>query len=296
MKIILTGATGFIGRRLAAHLARQGHEIACLSRRAASRPGWYAWDPESGPPPQEALLGAGAVMHLAGEPVAQRWSADVKRRIRSSRVQGTRSLLRALGALPVRPGVLVCASAIGYYGSRGDEILPESAAPGCGFLSEVCIEWERAAQAATELGLRAVSLRIGVVLDPGGGALAQMLPLFRAGLGGPIAGGQSWMSWIHLHDLVRMIAWAVENPAVAGPVNAVAPNPVRNADFTHALGLALRRPAFFPVPALALKLLYGEMAGIVLASLRVAPERAWKAGFQFDWPELGPALRDLLRC
>ncbi len=295
MKIILTGATGFIGRRLSDHLARQGHQLACLSRRAASRPGWYAWDPEAGPPPQAALLGAGAVIHLAGEPVAQRWSAGVKRRIRSSRVQGTLSLLRALSALPVRPGVLVCASAVGFYGSRGDEILPESAAPGGDFLSAVCIEWEHAAQAAVELGLRAVSLRIGVVLDPGGGALAQMLPVFRAGIGGPIAGGQAWMSWIHLNDLVRMIAWAVENTAVAGPVNAVAPNPVRNSDFTRALALTLRRPALFPVPALALKLLYGEMAGIVLASLRVAPERALQAGFQFDWPELGPALRDLLR-
>jgi hypothetical protein len=295
MKIILTGATGFIGTRLRDHLVRQGHELVCLSRRAVSRPGWYAWDPENGPPPQEALLGAGAVVHLAGEPVAQRWSAEVKRRILSSRVQGTRSLVRALGALPVRPTVLVSASAIGYYGSRGDEILAESAAPGSGFLPEVCVEWERAAQTAAELGLRVVSLRIGAVLDPAGGALAQMLPPFRAGLGGPIAGGQAWMSWIHLHDLVRMFAWAVENQALAGPVNAVAPNPVKNEIFTRSLGAALHRPALFPVPALALKMLYGEMAGIVLASQRVAPERALKAGFQFDWPELDPAFRELLR-
>jgi uncharacterized protein (TIGR01777 family) len=241
------------------------------------------------------LLGAGAVIHLAGEPVAQRWNAEVKRRILSSRVQGTHSLVHALGAMPVRPGVLVCASAIGYYGSRGDEILPESAAPGGDFLSEVCSAWERAAQAAAELGLRVVSPRIGVVLDPAGGALAQMLPPFRVGLGGPIAGGQAWTSWIHLNDLVRLIAWSVEHPALAGPVNAVAPNPVRNETFTRALGAALHRPAFFPVPALALKLLYGEMAGIVLASLRVAPERAVQSGFQFNWPDLGPALRDLLR-
>jgi uncharacterized protein (TIGR01777 family) len=295
MKIVLTGASGFIGARLRAHLTAQGHELVCLSRRAAAQPGWYAWDPESGPPPQAALLGAGAVIHLAGEPVAQRWNAEVKRRILSSRVQGTHSLVHALGAMPVRPGVLVCASAIGYYGSRGDEILPESAAPGDDFLSEVCSAWERAAQAAAELGLRVVSPRIGVVLDPAGGALAQMLPPFRVGLGGPIAGGQSWMSWIHLNDLVRLIAWSVEHPALAGPVNAVAPNPVRNETFTRALGAALHRPAFFPVPALALKLLYGEMAGIVLASLRVAPERAVQSGFQFNWPDLGPALRDLLR-
>jgi hypothetical protein len=295
MKIVLTGATGFIGARLRARLAQQGHELTCLSRRAASRPGWYAWDPESGPPPQAAFLGAEAVIHLAGEPVAQRWTADVKRRIVSSRVQGTLSLVRALAALPVWPTLLVCASAIGYYGSRGDEFLPETAAPGSDFLSEVCVEWERTARMATELGVRVVSLRIGVVLDPAGGALAQMLPPFRFGLGGPVAGGQAWMSWIHLNDLVRLFAWAVEHPALAGPVNAVAPNPVRNESFTRALGAALHRPAFFPVPALALKLLYGEMAGIVLASLRVVPERATQSGFQFDWPDLGPALLDLLR-
>jgi hypothetical protein len=227
--------------------------------------------------------------------VAQRWTADVKRRILSSRVQGTHSLIRAIQALPVRPGVLVCASAIGYYGSRGDEILSESAAPGGDFLAEVCSAWERAAQAAAELGMRVVSLRIGVVLDPAGGALAQMLPPFRAGLGGPIAGGQAWTSWIHLNDLVRLFAWAMGHPALAGPVNAVAPNPVRNESFTRALGAALHRPALFPVPALALKLLFGEMAGVVLASQRVAPEKAKESGFQFDWPDLGPALRDLLR-
>ena len=295
MKIVLTGSSGFIGARLRAHLIERGHELVCLSRRAAARPGWYAWDPASGPPPQAALLGAGAVIHLAGEPVAQRWNAEIKRRILSSRVQGTHSLVHALGAMPVRPGVLVCASAIGYYGSRGDEILPESAAPGGDFLSEVCSAWERAAQAAAELGLRVVSPRSGVVLDPAGGALAQMLPLFRVGLGGPIAGGQAWTSWIHLNDLVRLIAWAVEHPAVCGPVNAVTPNPVRNEAFTRALGAALHRPAFFPVPALALKLLYGEMAGVVLASQRVAPQRAVQSGFQFNWPELDAALGDLLR-
>ena len=295
MKIVLTGATGFIGARLRAHLTEQGHELTCLSRRPAAQSGWYAWDPESGPPPQAALLEAEAVIHLAGEPVAQRWTADVKRRILSSRVQGTHSLVRALAALPVRPAVLVCASAIGYYGSRGDEMLPESAPPGAGFLPDVCIEWERAAGAAAELGLRVVSLRIGVVLDPAGGALAKMLWPFRAGLGGPIAGGQAWTSWIHLNDLVRLIAWAVENRAVVGPVNTVAPNPVRNEAFTRALGKVLQRPAFFPVPALALKLLYGEMAGVVLASQRVAPERAAQFGFQFNWPDIGPALRDLLR-
>jgi len=294
MRIALTGATGLIGGRLRTHFAKQGHEVICLSRRSVSQPGWYPWEPESGPPPREALLGSEAVVHLAGEPVAQRWSAEVKRRIVSSRVDATRALVTAFKALPAPPRVLVCASAIGYYGSRGDELLPESASAGTGFLAQTCFEWEQTARAAAEFGVRVVSPRIGVVLDRVGGALAKMLPPFRAGLGGPIAGGQAWMSWIHLHDLVRMIAWVLETPAVSGPLNAVAPNPVRNEEFTQALAAALRRPAFFPVPALALKLLYGEMGEVVLASQRVIPERAVQSGFQYDWPELAPALRDLI--
>lgn len=295
MKIVLTGASGLIGRSLQDWLARQGNELACLGRKAASGADWHAWNPEAGPPPQEALEGASAVIHLAGEPVAQRWSAEVKRRIRSSRMDGTAALVRGLEAMPERPEVLVCASAVGYYGSRGDEVLTEDSAPGTGFLPAVCQDWERSAAVAAGLGMRVVQVRIGVVLDPAGGALKQMLPPFRLGLGGPIAGGRAWMPWIHAQDLVRLMTWAVENPAVHGPVNAVAPNPVRNDEFTRSLAEALRRPAFFPVPALALKLLFGEMAEVVLASLRVTPEKAEHSGFRFEWPELRPALLQLLQ-
>lgn len=294
MKITITGATGLIGGALREHLSAQGHELRCLSRSAPSQPGWYAWDPDAGAPPRESLEGSDAVIHMAGEPVAQRWSADVKRRIRSSRAQGTQALVAGLAALPRKPGVLVSASAIGYYGDCGDAVLTEQALPGADFLSEVCVEWERSAHLADALGIRVVCIRIGIVLAASGGALGKMLPPFRLGLGGPIAGGQAWMSWIHLVDLVRLFAWAVDDPGVRGPLNAVSPGAVRNAAFTRSLGAALHRPALFPVPALALKLMYGEMASLVLGSQHVVPEAATQSGFQFRWPNLDPALRDLI--
>ncbi len=294
MRIAITGATGLIGAALREHLAAQGHELRCLSRKAPPQPGWYSWDPGSGAPPRESLEDSDAVIHLAGEPVAQRWTSRVKQRIRSSREQGTQALVKGLAALPRRPGVLVSASAIGYYGDRDNEVLGERAAPGSGFLPEVCVEWERSAQLADALGIRVVCMRIGIVLDAQGGALAKMLPPFRLGLGGPIAGGYAWMSWIHVQDLARLFAWAVENPHVRGPVNAVSPGAVPNAEFTRGLADALHRPAVFPVPALALKLMYGEMASVVLGSEHVIPEVAVQSGFQFAWPELNPALRNLL--
>lgn len=294
MRITITGATGLIGGALRQHLAAQNYELRCLSRRAPSQPGWYAWDPDTVAPPHESLEGADAVIHLAGEPVAQRWTAEVKRRIRSSREQGTQALVAGLAALPRKPGVLVSASAIGYYGDRGDEVLTEKASPGSDFLAGVCAGWERSAHLADALGIRVVCIRIGIVLAARGGALAKMLPPFRLGLGGPIAGGQAWMSWIHVEDLARLFAWAVENPGVRGPVNAVSPGAVRNAAFTRSLGAALHRPALFPVPALALKLLYGEMASVVLGSQHVIPEAAAQSGFQFRWPDLDPALGDLI--
>ena len=296
MKITITGATGLIGGVLRQHLSAQGHELRCLSRRAFSQPGWYAWDPGSGAPPQESLGGSDAVIHLAGEPVAQRWNTEVKRRIRSSREQGTQSLVAGLAALSRKPEVLVSASAIGYYGDRGDEVLTERAPSGSDFLAGICAEWERSAHLAGALGIRVVCIRIGVVLSAQGGALAKMLPPFRLGLGGPIADGQSWMSWIHVEDLARIFVWAVENPGVRGPVNAVSPGSVRNAEFTRSLGVALHRPALFPVPSLALKLLYGEMASVILGSQHAIPDVAQRAGFQFSWPELAPALRNLLGC
>jgi len=294
MRITISGATGLIGASLRQHLSAQGHELRCLSRKAPSQPGWYIWDPDSGAPPQDSLEDSDAVIHLAGEPVAQRWSAEVKRRIRSSREQGTQALVAGLAALPRKPRVLVSASAIGYYGDRGDDVLSEKASPGSDFLSEVCVEWERSAHLADALGIRVVCIRIGIVLAANGGALAKMLPPFRMGLGGPIAGGQAWMSWIHVEDLARLFAWALETPDVRGPVNAVSPGAVRNAAFTRSLSAALGRPALIPVPALALKLMYGEMASVVLGSQHVVPDVAKQSGFQFSWPGLDPALRNLI--
>lgn len=298
MKITITGASGFIGRRLLKVLGSAGHNLHVLSRHAGMNmpPGvrLSVWDPMNGLPPRESLENADAVVHLAGEPVAQRWTAEVKRRIRESRVAGTHHLVEALSALPRRPGVLVAASAVGYYGSRGDELLGESSPPGTGFLPEVCDAWEQEAQAAAALGMRVATIRIGVVLDPRGGALARLLLPFRLGAGGRLGSGQQWMSWIHLADLAEQFRFAVENP-VAGVWNGVAPAAVTNREFTRELAHALHRPALFPVPALALKMVLGEMSEVLLASQRAVPRAAQSAGFRFRFPQLGPALADLLR-
>jgi uncharacterized protein len=218
----------------------------------------------------------------------------VKRKIRDSRVIGTRNLVAGIGAMPARPRVLVCASAIGYYGDRGDEILTEDSPPGKGFLPETCVEWEREAKAAEQLGVRVVPLRIGIVLGRGGGALKQMLPPFRMGAGGRLGDGRQWMSWVHLDDIVGLAEWALRNEAIAGPVNAAAPGAVRNEEFTRELGRALGRPAVIPVPTFGLKLLFGEMARVLLESQRAQPKVAENGGYQFRFPELTAALRDLL--
>lgn len=294
MRITITGATGLIGGAVRQRLTASGHELRCLSRRAPGEPGWYPWDPGAGPPPRESLEGSDAVIHLAGEPVAQRWNAEVKRRIRSSRERGTQTLVAGLAALSRKPAVLVSASAVGYYGDRAGTVLTEQASPGSDFLAGICAEWEHSAHLADALGIRVVCIRIGVVLSAKGGALAKMLPPFRLGLGGPIAGGQAWMSWIHVEDLARLFAWAVETPGLCGPVNAVSPGAVRNDEFTRTLGATLHRPATIPLPAFALRLMYGEMASVILGSQRAVPEVAQRAGFQFSWPELAPALRNLL--
>lgn len=294
MQITLTGGTGFIGAHLAAKLVAGGHTVKHLTRSPAGRPGYFAWNPDGGPPPEEALSGSQAVIHLAGEPVAQRWTPEVKRAIRTSRVDATRGLVHALSTLSPRPEVLVSASAVGYYGSRGDEVLTEESAPGRGFLAATCTEWEQAARLAESLGIRVVCIRIGVVLGPGGGALQQMLPPFRLGIGGPLAGGRQWMPWIHRDDLCSLALWAVQESAVSGPVNAVGPQPVRNSEFTAALGVALRRPAFLPVPRFSLSLLYGEMSEIVVASQRALPQRAQSMDFRFSFPEIDAALRQIL--
>lgn len=297
MKCIVSGGTGFIGRRIVERLLQDGHYVGVYSRhpgkekRAAVAS--YLWDPLDGEPPVDSLNTMDAVIHLAGEPVAQRWNAEVKRRIRDSRVRGTRALVDAIGRAQHKPKVLVCASAIGYYGDRGDEVLTETSAPGNGFLVDVCREWEAEADRAGEIGLRVVKLRIGFVLGKGGGALAQMVPAFRAFVGGRLGSGKQWMPWIHADDVAEMFLYAAENE-IAGVWNATAPNPVTNTVFTRAMAKTLHRPAIFPVPPLALKLAFGELAQHMLDSARVIPEAAMKANFPFRWPELGPALQNLL--
>jgi uncharacterized protein (TIGR01777 family) len=233
-------------------------------------------------------------VYLAGAPVAQRWTREARRKIRASRIEGARLLIAALSRLSQKPSALICASAIGIYGARGDEVLTESSPPGQGFLADVCREWESSADLAKVLGLRVVKLRIGVVLGPGGGALARMLPPFKAGLGGRLGSGRQWMSWIHLDDLVELVRFAVEQPSLRGVVNATSPNPVTNAAFTAALAAVLKRPAVLPVPAFALKMAFGAMAEILLDSQRVLPQVAQAVGFQFQYPDLEPALRHAL--
>jgi len=298
VNITISGGSGLIGRRLLKLLGSDGHTLRVLSRHAGTNlPAGVAlsvWDATRGEPPAESLQEADAVIHLSGESVAQRWTDAARSRIRETRVVGTESLVRALAKLPRRPQALVCASAIGYYGSRGDETLTEASPPGSGFLSELCQEWEKAARQAEELGIRVALIRIGVVLDPRGGALGKMLPPFKMGLGGKLGDGRQWMSWIHAGDLANLFRFAVLNP-VAGPMNGVSPVAVTNADFTRALAAALHRPAIFPVPRPALQLLLGEMADMLLASQRVLPQAAELSGFRFQFPHLDNALSDLLK-
>ncbi|MDP9114587.1 MAG: TIGR01777 family oxidoreductase [Acidobacteriota bacterium] len=277
MKVAITGGSGFIGRAIAERLRASGHVVTAVSLRT--------------PPRSELFEGCGAVVHLAGEPVAQRWTAAAKERIMNSRVQGTQSLVAALRKQP--PAVLISASAIGYYGSRGDEILTEESSPGAGFLAQVAMAWEQEAVTAEEFGVRVVTPRIGVVLGRGGGALAKMALPFRFGVGGRLADGKQWTSWIHLDDLAALVEFSIANAALRDAVNAVAPSPVTNATFTRELAAALHRPAVFPVPAAALKFLMGEMSQIVLASQRVIPEAASRAGFQFRFKEVDEALRQI---
>jgi hypothetical protein len=247
-----------------------------------------------GPPPDDSLRDAEAILNLAGEPVAQRWNDEVKRRIRDSRVTGTRHLVEGIARQARKPAALISSSATGFYGSRGDAPLDETSAPGSGFLAEVCVEWEREAFAAQSSGLRVAAIRTGVVLDPRGGALQKMLPPFRLGVGGRLGDGKQWMPWIHLDDLAAIYLFTLEN-AVSGPLNGTSPNPVTNADFTRSLAGTLHRPAIFPVPRPALKILFGEMSGILFDSQRVLPKQTEAAGFQFRFPKLDPALQQLLR-
>ena len=293
----VTGATGLVGSALVGRLARP----VVLSRdpdRAARALGPVPvarWEPLAGPPPLHALHGAGAVFHLAGEPIARgRWTAAKRRRIRDSRVVGTRNLVAALAGLDPRPQVLVSASAIGYYGDRGDQELDESAGPGGGFLAEVCAAWEREAMAAAALGVRVVCARIGVVLAPRGGVLAPMLRPFKLGVGGPVGGGSQWMSWIHIDDLVGLLLHARHCRDLAGAMNAVSPHPVRNREFARALGNALHRPARLTAPRAALRLAFGGLSELITDSERAVPRVATESGYVFKHPDLDGALRDVL--
>ena len=296
MNITISGASGLVGRRLLRVLGSEAHKLHVLGRHAGTNlPNGVkltVWDPKS-LPPIASLENADAVIHLAGEPVAQRWSAEAKRRIRESRVGSTERLVEAISKLPRPPRCLVCASAVGYYGSRGDEILEEPSPPGSGFLPEVCVAWERAAGKAADLGVRVALIRIGVVLDKRGGALGRLLAPFRAGLGGRLGTGRQWMSWIHAGDLAELFRFVIDG-TLKGAVNGVAPFPVSNAQFTQELSRILKRPALLPVPEFALKMLLGDMGEILLASQRVVPRAAESAGFRFRFPQLGSALGDLL--
>lgn len=294
MRVTVTGASGRIGAHLVQRLRERGDEVTILSRNPERG---VRWDPAAERAPADALRGRDAVVHLAGEDVAQRWSDETKERIASSRETGTRNLVVTLAALDdaERPSVLVSGSASGYYGPReGDEEVTESAPAGNDFLARVCVAWEREAQEAQQASMRVVRVRTGIVLDKDGGALAKMLTPFRMGVGGPVAGGRQWMPWIHLEDEVGILLAAIDGEDWNGPVNASAPNPVTNKEFSKALGRVLHRPAIAPVPALAIRALYGEMAQIVTSGVRMVPRRATELGYVFAHPELDEALRSAL--
>jgi hypothetical protein len=303
MHVVITGATGLIGRPLARALVTAGHDVTALTRNVARaerllpvRCIGKEWSP-TGPVAPDLLRGVDAVVHLAGEGVAdRRWTTERKQTIRDSRVYGTRALVDAMASLPntERPRVVVSASAIGYYGDRGDEQLDERSPPGRDFLAEVCAAWEHEAFKAAALGVRVVAVRIGIVLSSDGGALAKMLLPFRLGAGGRVGSGRQWMSWIHVADLVALFTFALDNPTVSGPVNGVAPEPVVNRTFTAELGRALQRPALVPLPVFALRLAFGEMSSVLLASQRVSPAAAERLGFRFQHPRLPGALAEIV--
>jgi len=299
LRVAVTGATGTIGSAVVSELLARGDELVALTRdpdRARERLGERVeavrWaDPASGPAPAEALAGADAVVHLLGEPVDQRWSDDAKERIRDSRVLGTRHLVAGIRDAEPRPRVLVSQSASGWYGPRGDEPVDESEPAADDFLAQVVVGWEEQARAAEELGLRVARMRTGVVLSPGGGALGKMITPFKLGVGGPVAGGNQYVPWVHIDDVAGAILCAIGDDRIRGPVNVTAPDPATNRELSKALGRVLKRPAFMPVPGFALKLLYGEMSSIVTTGVRAVPARLAEIGYRFRQPDLEDALR-----
>ncbi len=298
MNVLVSGSTGLVGSALVPMLTTSGHSVTRLIRpesAAASRGATVVWDPAAGTLDPAALDGVSAVVHLAGENVAGRWTVEKRQRIRASRVGGTRTLVEALLRMPRPPAVVVCASAIGYYGNRGDELLTEASASGHTFLAKVCAEWEQATAPLKAAGIRVVNLRIGMVLSPRGGALGRMLTPFQLGLGGVIGDGRQQVSWVAIDDVIGAIGHALAEDGLQGPVNVVSPRPGTCREFTRVLARVLRRPAIFPVPSFAARLAFGEMADeLLLASLRAHPERLLGSGYRFRYPELEGALRHLL--
>ena len=298
MKVAVTGASGLIGSALVESWQSAGHEVWRLVRRREQvvEERTVFWSPLEGQIEAEKLKGLDAVVHLAGENIAaKRWTKKQKELIRRSRVEGTHLLCRTLEQLERRPNVLVCASAVGYYGNRGEELVDETSKPGKGFLAEVCQQWEAAAEPARQAGIRTVHLRLGMVLSDRGGALARMLPLFKLGLAGRLGNGRQYWSWVTLDDVVRVVSWLLEHSSFDGPVNCTAPEPVTNRQFTRTLAKVLKRPAVLPAPAWALKLMLGQMAAeLLLAGQRCVPQRLLDAGFSFQFRELEPGLRHVL--
>lgn len=298
LMLLVTGASGFVGRTLCSAAAEKGLGVVALSRSpdtaAASLPhakSVEAWRPDSELIPSSALSDIRAVVHLAGETIGARWNPDKKQRIRESRVNSTNQLVESLSKVETKPEVLVCASAIGFYGEGGDEEFTEDSPPGDDFLAAVCQEWELAAQKAEALGIRVVRVRLGHVLGKDGGLLKTMLPPFQMGLGGRLGSGTQWMSWIHIDDVAGIILYAIENQNVNGALNAAAPTPITNIEFTKTLGRVIRRPTLFPVPTFALKLRFGEFTDFVLMSQRVLPEKTLSMGYDFRYADLESALR-----
>lgn len=296
MDFLITGASGFIGKKLAGELLARGDAVNYLARKSSpaldSRIAFHGWDGKS-VAPLNSVPRLNAIVHLMGEPIAQRWTPEVKDRIRRSRVQSTRQLVSAIAGLRYKPAVLVSASAVGYYGNRGNEILTEASMPGSGFLADVCINWEYEAMRARDMGVRVVIVRIATVLGRDGGALPQMVTPFRWGVGGRFGSGKQWMSWVHVDDLVRLLLFAADSN-VSGALNAASPQPVTNAEFTRTLARAVHRPALIPIPRFALNLALGEMSSFLFDSLRVVPTATENAGFHFDHPELAQTLTQLL--
>ena len=303
MRILISGATGLVGQALIQHLSGDGHRVSILTRSdsrvtphhdAIER--YIEWTPPSVPPQLEVIEGFDAFIHLAGEPIAgRRWTASQKERIYDSRITATRVLMRQFEAAKHPPGIVISASAVGYYGDTGEQPVDEHAAAGDGFTAYLCRNWESEALEAAKFGARVVLLRTGIVLSNRGGALARMLPVFRVGLGGRLGSGRQWMSWITEEDLTRLIAYCLETQELSGPVNAVSPAPVRNHEFTSSLARRLGRPALVPVPATALRLAYGKLADeTLLVSQRVTPAKLERSSFQFNAPDLDTALSTLL--